>query len=134
MRSKGVEFSVWWDEQIEKGNKWKEWDVLTSDHTEPNKLTTVPDLWGHPSSTCSPVFDPIATSVFGLCHFYQVGQSGDFPKFIKPCKPATIKYVCCLLLKAHGLVWLNLIIALPQDWGIATRAFRSIRWTQTGGE
>ena len=60
------------------------------------------------------VFDPIPTSALGLCHFYQVGQSREIPKFPEPHHPTMEKQLCCLC-KDHSLVRLNLIITLPQD-------------------
>ena len=61
------------------------------------------------------VFKPKKTSQYDLCHFYQVGLSGDLPEFPLPHTPATHEQVSSLLLKARALGWPNLIIVHSQD-------------------
>ena len=63
------------------------------------------------------VFKPKKTREYDLCHFYQVGLSGDLPEFPLPHAPATYKQeqVSSFLLKARAFGWPNLIIAHSQD-------------------
>ena len=61
------------------------------------------------------IFKLMKTSEFDLCHFYQVGESGDFPKFPKPHDPATSDHLHSLLEKAHKKGCPNLVVALSQD-------------------
>ena len=61
------------------------------------------------------VFKPKKTSEYDLCHFYQVGLSGDLPEFPLPHTSATREQVSSLLLKARVLGQPNLIVAHSQD-------------------
>ena len=65
------------------------------------------------------VFKPKKTSEYDLCHFYQVGLSGDLPEFPSPHAPATRKQMSSFLLKARVMGWPNLIVTHSQDVGTA---------------
>ena len=87
-----VDFGVWRDKKISEGLKqWGEWDKMTCDHAEPGKEVKYPDPLGAPLAYMESheVFKPIKMSEYDLCHFYQVGLSGDFPEFPTPHEPAT---------------------------------------------
>ena len=90
---------------------------MTCDHTDPTKKAKSPDPLGSPidyMESCD-VFKPMKASKFDLCHFYQVGESGDIPKFPKPGEPATSNHMCSLLEKACKNGHLNLVVALSQE-------------------
>ena len=111
-------FGKWKDQKISEGHlQWDEHDKNTYDDTDPCKEAKCPNQLGPPLDympSCR-VFKPKKTSEYDLCHFYQVGLSGDLPEFPLPCTPATHKQVSSFLLKARVLGWLNLIVAHSQD-------------------
>ena len=57
------------------------------------------------------VYKLMKTSEFDLCHFYQMGESGNFPKVPKPSEPATSEHVRGLLEKACKKGHLKLVVA-----------------------
>ena len=91
-------FGMWQDQNIKDSlEQWSKQDAMTCDHADPLKKAKSLDPLGTPidyMESCG-IFKPMKTSEFDLCHFYQVGVSGDFPKFPKPCKPATSNHVHC---------------------------------------
>ena len=90
---------------------------MNCDHADPCKEAKSPNQLGPPLDymmSCG-VFKPKKTSEYDLCHFYQVGLSGDLPEFPLPCAPAMHEQVSSLLLKARALGWPNLIMAHSQD-------------------
>ena len=90
---------------------------MLCNHVKPSKISNHPDPLGVAIDYMKShdAFEPIKTSEYGLCHFYEVGLTGEFLKFPEPCKPATSQHICHLLTKAHDLVWPNLVVALSQD-------------------
>ena len=111
-------FGKWWDQMINKGhNAWSTCDTMACDHADPCKEAKFPDPIGPPleyMKHCR-VFDAKKTNEYYLCHFYQVGLSGDLPNFLSPREPATCGWVSKFLLKARTLAWPNLIMAHLQD-------------------
>ena len=90
---------------------------MTCDHVVPCKEAKSPDPLGPPLDymvSCG-VSEPKKTSKYDLCHFYQVGLSGDLPEFPLSCEPTTHEQVNSLLLKARVLGWPNLIMVHSQD-------------------
>ena len=76
-----VDFGTSRDKKISKGLNWDDWDKMAHDHMEPGKEAKCPDPLGMPLGyveSCD-VFKPTMMSKYELCHFYQVGLSGDFP-------------------------------------------------------
>ena len=113
-----VDFSLWRDRKISEGLKQlDEWDKMTCDLTEPGKEAKYPDPLGTPLDYIEShqVFKPIKTSEYDLCHFYQVGLSGDFPEFPKPHEPATNDHMHSFLERAWEFSRPNLIVAHSQD-------------------
>ena len=109
---------MWWDQKIRDGlEQWCKWDAMTCNHANPTKKAKSPDPLDAPidyMESCG-IFKPMKTSEFDLCHFYQVGESGDFPKFPKPHELATSDHVCGLLEKACKKGHPDLVVALSQD-------------------
>ena len=124
-----TDFSVWRDKKISKGLKqWDEQDKMICDCMDPCKEAKYPDPLGTPMyymESCD-VFKPIKTSEYDLCHFYQVGLTGDFPEFPEPCKPMTSNHMCGLLTKAQMLSWPNLLAAHSQDMVTAVCLLREL--------
>ena len=80
---------------------------MICDHADPCKEVRSPDQLGLPNDymiSCG-VFKPKKKSEYDLCHFYQVGLSGDLPEFPWPHTPATHEQVSSLLLKVRALGW-----------------------------
>ena len=97
-----TDFSAWRDKKINKGLKqWYEWDKMICDHADPCKEAKYPDPLGAPLDYMEShdVFKPIKTSEYDLCHFYQVGLTGDFPKFPEPHEPMTSNHVCSTFIR-----------------------------------
>ena len=111
-------FSMWWDQKIKDGlEQWSKWDMMTCDHADPSKKAKSPDPLGTPieyMESCG-IFQPMKTSEFELCHFYQMEESGDFPNFLKHHESATSQDVHSLLEKARKKGCPNLVVALSQD-------------------
>ena len=109
---------MWWDEQISQG--LKQWDVrdkMTCGHAELGKEAKCPYPLGTPldyMESCG-VFKSDKMSEYGLCHFYQVGLSGDFPKFPTPCEPTTNDHLHRFLENARECSWPNLLVVHSQD-------------------
>ena len=98
-------FGRWWDQKISEGHlQWDEHDKKTYDHADPCKEAKCPDQLGPPLDymTSHGIFKPKKTNEYDLCHFYQVGLSGDLPEFPSPHTPATHKQVSSFLLKARA--------------------------------
>ena len=87
---------------------------MTCDHADPHKRAKHPDPLGAPITYMESrdASKAIKTSEYGLCHFYQVGTTGEFPK---PREPVTSDNMHCLLKKAHEQAQPNLVVALSQD-------------------
>ena len=113
-----VGFGTWWDQKIKDSlEQWSKWDTMTCDYADPAKKAKSLDPLGTPidyMENCG-IFKMMKTSKFDLCHFYQVGESGDFQKFPKPHEPATSDHVCSLLENAHKKGCPNLVVVLSQD-------------------
>ena len=91
---------------------------MTCNHSgDPHKWLKYPDPLGVPIAymESKDAFKVIGTSEHSLCHFNQVGISGEFPPFQELHKPWTNNHICCLLRKACLKVQPNLVITLPQD-------------------
>ena len=75
-----------WDKskKIHEGCKaWKTHSMMACKHRDPGKEIKCKDLAGPPvdyMASCN-VFKVKQTSRYDLCHFYQVGESGDLPPF-----------------------------------------------------
>ena len=116
-----VDFGVWQDKQISQG--LKQWDVrdkMTYDHMELCKEAKCPDPLGMLLDYMEShrVFKSDKTSEYDLCHFYQVGFSGDFLKFHTAHEPATNDHLCCFLENAREYFWPNLLVA--HSWDVVT--------------
>ena len=103
---------------ISKGyNYWNMHDTITCDHTDPCKEAKFFDPISPPLEYikhCG-VSNAKKTNKYDLCHFYQVGLSGDLLDFPMPHEPATCEWVSKFLLKARSLGQPNLIVAHPWD-------------------
>ena len=108
-------FGEWHDRMISKNHtEWKKHDMMICDHMDPCKEAKFPDPAGLPldyMKHCG-VFKSKKTNEYDLCHFYQVGLSGDLPSFPSPHKPATHELLSKFLLKARLLGCPNLVVAL----------------------
>ena len=90
---------------------------MTCVHADPCKEAKSPDPLGLPLDYMAShgIFEPKKTGEYDLCHFHQVGLSGNLPEFPLPHEPATCEQVSSLLLKARALGWLNLIVVHSRD-------------------
>ena len=111
-------FSMWQDEQISQGlRQWDERDKMSCDHMEPGKEAKCPDPLGAPLDYMEShrVFKKDKMSKYNLCHFYQVGLSGDFPKFPAPCEPSTNDHLHHFLENARECSQPNLLVVHSWD-------------------
>ena len=84
-------FGKWRDQMIGKGhNEGNRHDTMTCDHADSCKEAKFPDPIGLPLEYMKHyrVFNAKKTSDYDLCHFYEVGLSGDLPDFPSPREPA----------------------------------------------
>ena len=106
--------------EMNRSASLKQWDVrdkMTCDHMEPGKEAKCPNLLGmllDYMESCG-VFKSDKTSEYDLCHFYQMGLSGDFPKFPSPHEPTTNNHLHHFLENARECSWPNLLVAHSQD-------------------
>ena len=134
-----VNFSMWQDEQISQGPKqWDKMDKMTCDHAEPGKEAKCPDPLGTLLDYMEShrVFKIGKMSEYDLCHFHQVGLSGDFPKFPAPCEPTTNDHLHHFLENAGECSWPNLrhTHGTQSQWFACSKnstpkpAFDALRW------
>ena len=92
-------------------------DKMTCDHVEPSKEAKCPNPLGVPQDYVEShgVFKIDKMSEYNLCHFYQVGLSGDFPKFLTPCEPATNNHLHHFMENAKECSQPNLLVAHSWD-------------------
>ena len=96
-----AEFSAWQANRSARVSikQWDERDKMTCDHTKLGKEAKCTDPLGMPldyMESCR-VSKLDKMSDYDLCHFYQVGLSGDFPKFPTPHEPTTDNHLHCVL-------------------------------------
>ena len=111
-------FCKWHDHMISEGHtEWNKCDTMICDHADACKEAKFPDPTGPPLDYMKHhgVFKSKKTNEYDLCHFYQVGLSGDLLNFPSPCKPATHKLLSKFLLKARVLGHPNPVVAFMWD-------------------
>ena len=103
-----LDYTSWTKTSVSGGTKRLVWASdngmsMTCDHADPCKEAKSPNQLGPPLDymmSCG-VFNPKKTSKYDLCCFYQVGLSGDLPKFPSPHASATHEQVSSLLLNTE---------------------------------
>ena len=113
-----INFGNWQDKKIQEGCKvWKTCSVMTCEHGDPGKEIKRKDPTGPLVDymvNCN-VFKVKPMSRNNLCHFYQVGHSGNLPPFPSPCWPATHKKLLDFLHKARAEGQSYLIVVQASD-------------------
>ena len=91
--------------------------MMTCEHGDQGKEIKSKDPAGPPVDYMASynVFKVKQMSGYNLCHFYQVGESGDLPLFPSPCLPATHDRLSDFLHKARADGQSQLIVTCAFD-------------------